>query len=76
MSHTISIDQAASRLHELVSALSPGDEIVLTRDDYPIARIVPEPSAGLRPEPGAFRGALTVLQEDDEHLEHFKDYMP
>ena len=50
--------------------------IVLTKDDYPIARIVPEPAAALRPEPGAFKGAITIVKEDDEHLEHFKDYMP
>ena len=77
MSHTISIDQAASRLDELVSALSPGDEIVLTKHDAPVARIVPHQQPARSPRvPGSAKGVLTIVSEDDEHLKDFKDYMP
>jgi len=75
MSHTIPLDQASAQLSGLVRALGPGDEIVLTENDKPIARIVPS-SARPNRVPGAWKGMLTVVKEDDEHLEDFKEYMP
>jgi hypothetical protein len=29
-----------------------------------------------RPMPGRAKGMLTILTEDDEHLDDFKEYMP
>jgi antitoxin (DNA-binding transcriptional repressor) of toxin-antitoxin stability system len=75
MSHTIPLDQASAQLSGLVRALGPGDEIVLTDNDKPIARIVPS-SARSKRVPGAWKGILTIVEDDDEHLEDFKEYMP
>lgn len=75
MSHTIPIDQASAQLRGLVQALGPGDEIVLTDNDKPVARIVPDVARTKR-VPGAWKGMLTVVKEDEEHLEGFKEYMP
>jgi antitoxin (DNA-binding transcriptional repressor) of toxin-antitoxin stability system len=75
MSHTISLEQASVQLSSLVHSLAPGDEIVLTENDKPVARIV---SSSIRPKrvAGAWKGMLTIVKEDDEHLEDFKEYMP
>ena len=75
MSLTISIEQASAQLEGLVRALGPHDEIVLTDNDKPVARIVPSGSCKKR-APGAWKGMLTVVSEDDSHLEDFRDYMP
>ena len=75
MSQTMTIDQAAAKLREIVGALAPGDEIVLTRDDKPVAKIVAQPGRPVARKPGNCRGMLTILSDDDEHLEDFKDYM-
>ena len=75
MSHTLPLNQASAQLSAMVRALGPGDVIVLTDNDIPIARIVANPSRHNR-VPGAWRGMLTVLKEDEEHLEDFKEYMP
>jgi antitoxin (DNA-binding transcriptional repressor) of toxin-antitoxin stability system len=75
MSHTIPLDQASAQLSGLVRALGPDDEIVLTDNDKPIARIVPS-SARPKRVAGAWKGMLAVVKEDDEHLEDFKEYMP
>lgn len=75
MSRTIPIDQASFQLRGLIQALAPGDEIVLTDNDKPVARIVPD-GTSLKRVPGAWKGMLTILKEDDEHLEDFKEYMP
>ncbi len=29
-----------------------------------------------RPEPGLCKGMITVISEDDDHLQDFKEYMP
>ncbi len=39
---TITVAEAASRFPELMERVSRGEEIVLTKDDQPIARLVPE----------------------------------
>ena len=39
---TISVAEAESRFSELLDRVARGEEIVLTRDDQPIARLVPE----------------------------------
>lgn len=39
---TISAADAESRFHELLERVSQGEEIVVTKDDRPIARLVPE----------------------------------
>jgi antitoxin (DNA-binding transcriptional repressor) of toxin-antitoxin stability system len=75
MSHTVSIQQAAAQLAELLRSLKPGDEIVVTQDDQPVAKIVPSPRPGPR-RPGSCRGMLVIHEEDHEHLVDFKDYMP
>jgi antitoxin (DNA-binding transcriptional repressor) of toxin-antitoxin stability system len=75
MSLTISIEQASAQLGGLVRALGPHDEIVLTDNDKPVARIVPNDARPNR-APGAWKGMLTVVSEDDSHLEDFQEYMP
>ncbi len=76
MSGTVTVEEARERLAELIEHLSPGDEIVITGEGRPLARIV---SAGPRvhvPQYGSCKGMLTVVSDDDEHLEDFKEYMP
>jgi antitoxin (DNA-binding transcriptional repressor) of toxin-antitoxin stability system len=75
MSQIMSIEQASAHLGQLVRSLAPGDEIVLTDDDKPVARIVSDSPRKPR-TPGAWKGLLTIVSDDDEHLKDFKDYMP
>ena len=76
MSQIISIEQASARLNELVHGLGPEDEIVLTdANNHPIARIISN-AARPRRAAGAWMEMLTVVKEDDGHLEDFKDYLP
>jgi antitoxin (DNA-binding transcriptional repressor) of toxin-antitoxin stability system len=76
MSHDVPIEQAAAKLAELVGALRPGDEIVLTEHDQPVARILPSRPAPTYRRPGNCKGMLVIRQEDEEHLTDFGEYMP
>jgi antitoxin (DNA-binding transcriptional repressor) of toxin-antitoxin stability system len=73
---TMPIEQAEGHLAEIVEKLSPGEEIVLTREDKPVAKLIGTPREIPRPVPGRGKGMLTVLSEDDDHLKDFAEYMP
>ena len=55
-------------------ALLRGAEVVITRDNRPVARFVRLPTLA-RPRPGLGKGMLTVVSDDDEHLKDFAEYM-
>jgi len=76
MSESISIEQASGRLAELVHSLGPTDEIVLTENDQPVARLSLSSRLGPPRVPGLQKGQITIISDDDDHLEDFKDYMP
>lgn len=76
MSTTIPVSEAEGKLAELIAGLAPGEEVVLTRDDRPVARLVGSVPPSLRPrQPGLGKGKLVILSDDDEHLEDFAEYM-
>jgi len=74
MSHRMSIDQAAAKLPELVNALKPDEEIVLTQNGWPVAKIVSLQLPSRRREPGSAMGILTIVSDDEEHLDDFREY--
>ena len=78
MSTTITLEEAQLSLKELVHRLAPGEEIVITENQQPVARLVSEqtPSAKRRPGPGLGKGMITIVSDDDEHLKDFAEYMP
>lgn len=77
MSTNVSIEEAQTNLAELIGSLGPGDEVVITKGDQPVAKLVGEQPAQRKPRtPGNCKGMIALLVEDDEHLEDFREYMP
>jgi prevent-host-death family protein len=77
MSMTVTLDQAQARLKELVAALAPDEEVVITDQQRPVAKLVTaEAKVRMPRKAGSAKGILTVLQEDDDHLRDFEEYMP
>jgi antitoxin (DNA-binding transcriptional repressor) of toxin-antitoxin stability system len=73
---TVTIEEAQARLPELIEHLATGEELVITRNQQPIARLLAEGKPTRKPRtPGSAKGMLTVLAEDDEHLQDFAEYM-
>jgi prevent-host-death family protein len=72
----ITLEEAQARLSEVIENLSPGEEVIITRDARPVAQLIGLPAEKPRPVPGRGRGRLVILGEDDEHLKDFQDYMP
>ncbi len=75
--NTITLEQAQAQLPDLVHKLTPGEEIVITENDQPVAKLVSEkPAVRQRPQPGLGKGMITIVADDDEHLKDFAEYMP
>jgi antitoxin (DNA-binding transcriptional repressor) of toxin-antitoxin stability system len=76
MSITITIEEAQARLRDFIHQLGPGDEIIITENQQTVATLKSKPLLPRKPRmPGNCKGMITLLVEDDEHLEGFKEYM-
>jgi prevent-host-death family protein len=73
---TMTIEEAQARLPEIIEQLAPGEEVVLTKNARPVAKLVAQPADAPRAICGRGRGKLVVVSEDDEHLQGFEEYMP
>jgi antitoxin (DNA-binding transcriptional repressor) of toxin-antitoxin stability system len=73
---SVTIEEAQAKLPDLIHKLTPGEEVVITENNQPVAKLLASPAEKPHPIPGRCKGMLTILIEDDEHLEDFKEYMP
>lgn len=74
---SVTIQEAQIRLPELIRSLSPGEELVITDREAPIARLLTTPKPRRQPRrPGTLRGTvLDVAPDFDAPLEDFREYM-
>ena len=79
MSATITIDEAQANLRDLIHQLAPGQEVVITENQQPVAKLVseqPRPAKPSRPGPGLCKGMITYMAADfDAPLEDMREYM-
>ena len=73
MLETVTLEEAQSNLPDLIDRLQHGEEIVITRDNQPVAKLHLPMDTAPSPRFGNCQGALTILAEDDEHLLDFKE---
>jgi len=73
----VTIEEAQAKLPELIAKLAPGEEVVITRDEQPVARLVGEPRRVRKPrQPGSAKDKILYMADDfDAPLEDFKEYM-
>ncbi|MEM7594203.1 MAG: type II toxin-antitoxin system prevent-host-death family antitoxin [Cyanobacteria bacterium P01_A01_bin.83] len=71
----LDISQAKSDLSNLLDLAIKGEEIVITQDNKPVAKISPIQPV-LRPlKRGSAKGKVHMSNDFDEPLEDFKEYM-
>jgi len=79
MQTTMAIEDITVTLPELLDSLSPGDEVILTRKQQPVATLVsaiPQPAPKQRLGPGLGKGMITFIAPDfDAPLDCMKEYM-
>ena len=74
---TITLQEAQAQLPDLIHNLRPGEELVITENERPLAKLVGQLPMQCSPRrKGSAKGKLTIHIEDDEHLETFQEYIP
>ena len=72
----LTVEEAQINLKDLIDHLAPGEEIVLTLNQQPVAKLVRERLPLARPAPGLGKGSILYMAPDfDEPLDEFKEYM-
>ena len=72
---TIIVAEAQSQLPQLIDQLRPGEVVVITRGDKPVARLTAEAAPRKPRRAGNCKGMLVIVADDDEHLNDFAEYM-
>ena len=74
---TITIQEAQTRLPELIHRLAPGEEVIITENDRPVARLVPTaPTPAKRPPQfGTLKGTVLSMEHFDDPLDDFHEYI-
>ncbi len=73
---TVTLEEAQANLAGLIAELKPGDEIRITEKGRLVARLLAEaPNARKARQPGSAVGKLKIIEDDDAHLDDFREYM-
>ena len=74
MSATITVEEAQAHLKELIGKLAPGEELVITDNERPVAKLVAARPAERKL--GTMKGTVRYMAPDfDAPLDDFKEYM-
>jgi prevent-host-death family protein len=71
MSEPVPLNEAKTKLSELIRRVEAGEEIVIRRGSKPVARLVPERERRIQP-PGALRGRVEIDADFDAPLSVFE----
>ena len=75
MQTTMEVENLRLTIPELLDRLTPGDEVILTRNRQPVAQLVTEQAKPPRPAPGLGKGSLIYMAPDfDAPLEEFQEF--
>jgi antitoxin (DNA-binding transcriptional repressor) of toxin-antitoxin stability system len=73
---TITLEEAQSQLPQLIGKLGPGEEVIITSGNQPVARLIGEKKKKQPRQLGTLKGTVLYMAPDfDAPLEDFKEYM-
>ena len=70
----VTLEEAQERLPDLVAQAIGGRDIVITKDDKPVVRLVAVERARPRPRFGSAKGLITMAEDFDAPLADFAGY--
>jgi antitoxin (DNA-binding transcriptional repressor) of toxin-antitoxin stability system len=72
----ITVEEVQQHLLEVLTRLHPGEGVEIVLENQVIGRLIAEASMARSPrKPGSAIGTFIILEEDDEHLQDFAEYM-
>jgi len=77
MSEIVTLEEAQAHLAELIAGLAPGKEVLITKNERPVAKLIGQVPVERQPrKPGSAKGKLIIHADDEEHLRDFQEYLP
>lgn len=73
--YQIELDKAKSQIETLIQTALEGEEVIITRNDEPVLKLVPISKSNIRRKAGSAKGMISIADDFDEPLEDFRDYM-
>lgn len=76
---TLSLAQAQADLAGLIHRLPAGEVVEIVENGQTVAKLTIEAPRTVPPgwrQSGLLKGAITIVEDDDEHLKDFAEYMP
>jgi prevent-host-death family protein len=70
----ISLEEAQAQFLRLLREVLNGEEIIITQDNKPIAKLIPISHAKRTAQFGSAEGLITMSDNFDEPLEDFKNH--
>lgn len=72
---TVAIEQAQRDLSRLIEDVALGEHVVITKDQVPVAELVPVAPPVAQPTFGSAKGMVRMSDDFEAPLEDFLDYM-
>jgi prevent-host-death family protein len=71
----VKMHEAKTNFSRLIGLVEAGEEIVVQRNDRPVAKIVPYPADPRAREAGALKGRIKIAEDFDMIPEGFEEYL-
>ena len=72
--YQVALDEAKTRLADLIAAAVRGEAVFITNDDRQVVRLVPVIQAKKRRQFGSAKGLIAMADGFDAPLEDFREY--
>lgn len=73
--YEVSVEKTdAIKLPDLIASVVEGEEIIFTRNNLPIAKLVAVRQEKPRPQFGSAKGLFVIAEDFDQPLEDFDEY--
>ncbi|QZZ21424.1 type II toxin-antitoxin system prevent-host-death family antitoxin [Leptothermofonsia sichuanensis E412] len=73
--HQVDITDAQTQITQLLESALQGKEVIITRNNQPILKLIQIPPATKRRQRGSAKGQIWMAPDFDAPLEDFKEYM-
>ncbi|MBU4271915.1 MAG: hypothetical protein KKA28_08650 [Planctomycetes bacterium] len=72
---TVAMEEAQHSLPQLIDVVAHGEHVLITRDQVPVAELVPVNRAAPKPTFGSAKGLIKSSEDFDAPLDDFREYM-
>jgi antitoxin (DNA-binding transcriptional repressor) of toxin-antitoxin stability system len=74
--YQIDLEKAKAQIESLIQTALAGEEVVITRNEQPVLKLISISPVKSRRQSGSARGLITMSDDFNEPLEDFAEYMP